>query len=257
MSTNLNPVNKPPGLQADWMIRPSLIPGCPPGLEYLTQLDRIKVEQLVSLTEVFTGWDTNNKYVLRNANNQQFLYVFEESKGCMRICCGSQRSFKFHVVDNMNQEVMQISRDFKCCAGCCWCAGCCDGCAYEVKVEAPPGNIIGSIRQKGSLWKDNLDILDENGNTILKIEGPCCIWDGACFPCDNEFRLLTSDGISQIGKLTKEYAGFIKELVSLADQFTISFPMDLSVKAKGTLIGALLLIDFMNFEDHEDDSSSS
>ena len=43
---------------------------------------------------------------------------------------------------------MLISREFKCCAGCSWCAGCCIGCAYEVRVEAPPGNLIGTIRQK-------------------------------------------------------------------------------------------------------------
>lgn len=53
------------------------IPGCPPGLEYLAQLDKIKVEQLVSLTEAFLGFERNNKYVLRNGNNQQFLYAYE------------------------------------------------------------------------------------------------------------------------------------------------------------------------------------
>lgn len=53
------------------------LPGCPPGLEYLTQLDKIKVEQLVSLTEAFIGFERNNKYVLRNSNDEQFLYAFE------------------------------------------------------------------------------------------------------------------------------------------------------------------------------------
>lgn len=43
---------------------------------------------------------------------------------------------------------MTVSRDFKCCAGCCWCAGCCDGCSHQVYVESPPGSLIGSIRQK-------------------------------------------------------------------------------------------------------------
>lgn len=43
---------------------------------------------------------------------------------------------------------MRISREFKCCAGCCWCAGCCNGCAHEVVVEAPVGNVVGYVRQK-------------------------------------------------------------------------------------------------------------
>lgn len=72
-----SPVVKAPGSQENWMTRPMAIPGCPPGLEYLTQLDKIKVEQLVSLIEAFTGFERNNKYALRNANNEQFLFAYE------------------------------------------------------------------------------------------------------------------------------------------------------------------------------------
>ena len=43
--------NNQPMINTAWMARPSAIPGCPPGLEYLTQLDKIKVEQLTSLIE--------------------------------------------------------------------------------------------------------------------------------------------------------------------------------------------------------------
>ena len=42
---------------------------------------------------------------------------------------------------------MRITREFKCCAGCGLLAGCCSACAFEVRVEAPPGNLIGTIRQ--------------------------------------------------------------------------------------------------------------
>lgn len=133
-------------------------------------LDQIQVHQVASVMEAVTGWDTNNKslkyllsssfgkiktrvfltfrYVLRNREGQQFLYAIEESDTFMRLCCGNRRRFMFHVVDNLGQEVMRVKRDFKCCAGCCWCAGCCRPCAHEVVVEAPPGNVIGTIKQK-------------------------------------------------------------------------------------------------------------
>ncbi|RNA02004.1 phospholipid scramblase 2 isoform X1 [Brachionus plicatilis] len=74
---SIRPVTQEPGSAKEWMNRPMAIPGCPPGLEYLTQLDKIKVEQLVSLVEAFTGFERNNKYALRNANNEQFFYAFE------------------------------------------------------------------------------------------------------------------------------------------------------------------------------------
>lgn len=70
---------------------------------------------------------------------------------------------------------------------------------------------------------------------------------------------MTKDGDSEIGKISKQYAGFIREAFTTADRFGIFcklnyfcyqleyiyfflVPADLSVKTKGTLIGALFLI---------------
>ncbi len=36
-----------------------------------------QVEQIPSLIEAFTGWDTNNKYVLKNIYGQQIFYAIE------------------------------------------------------------------------------------------------------------------------------------------------------------------------------------
>lgn len=43
-------------LGTQWMQRPS-VPGCPPGLEYLTQVDQLLVHQAVELLE---GMDVEN-----------------------------------------------------------------------------------------------------------------------------------------------------------------------------------------------------
>ena len=42
-----------PGGQGNvqWMQRPEIIPNCPPGLEYLTQVDQLLVHQQVELLE--------------------------------------------------------------------------------------------------------------------------------------------------------------------------------------------------------------
>ena len=45
----------------------------------------------------------------------------------------------------------------------------------------------------------------------------------------------------------------LKEAFTDADNFGISFPMDLDVKIKATLLGAVFLIDFMFFEETEND----
>ena len=100
------------------MQRPPQIPGVPVGLEYLTLIDELQVQQQVSMIEAFVGWERNNKYVISNAAFQQIFYAMEETDACMRICCGPQRSFQMHIVDNLNQEVIKVTREFKCCAGC-------------------------------------------------------------------------------------------------------------------------------------------
>lgn len=49
------------------------------------------------------------------------------------------------------QEVLRVSREFKCCAcGCCWCADI-DGCSHHVTVEAPVGQVIGYVKHRYSV----------------------------------------------------------------------------------------------------------
>jgi len=248
METAPNVPPAPPGLPVQWMQRPQAIPGCPPGLEYLTMIDKLLAQQKKDLLEVLTGWEENNRYVIRNAAAQQVYYAFENTDFCMRCCCGSKRGFKIHIVDNMNQEVIRVSREFKCCAGCSWCSDCCDCCTHEVKCETPTGELLGYVRQSRTFWKPYFDILDSERRKVLSIQGPCCIWNGVCCPCDNNFDVVSLDGTTQVGAVTKQYGGFLQEMFTDATNFSINFPMDLHVKIKATLLCALFLIDFMFFE---------
>lgn len=52
------------------MIAPPSVPNCPPGLEYLSTVDQLLVKQKVELLEVFTGFETNNKYIIKNSLGQ-------------------------------------------------------------------------------------------------------------------------------------------------------------------------------------------
>ncbi|XP_033642202.1 phospholipid scramblase 2-like [Asterias rubens] len=232
---------------AQWMPAPQSIPGCPPGLEYLSQIDQLLVHQQVELFEVFTNWETSNRYQVKNSVGQQIYFAHEESEVCQRQCCGPSRGFNMHITDNMQQEVMRVSREFKCCAGCCWCAAA-DCCAMEVAIEAPVGQVVGYVRQAQSGWSPHYDIMNANKETVLRIRGPCCICQGACCTGDQEFNVLSEDLANEVGKVSKQWTGLVKELYTNADNFGVSFPADLDVKIKATLLGAVFLIDFMFFE---------
>lgn len=54
--------------------------GCPPGLEYLTTIDQLLVKQKVELLEAFTGFETNNKFTIKNSLGQKVRQAIRKKK---------------------------------------------------------------------------------------------------------------------------------------------------------------------------------
>lgn len=80
----------------------------------------------------------------------------------------------------------------------------------------------------------------------LTIEGPMCTFS-VC-GSDVEFNVLSPDGSQEVGKISKQWSGFLRETFTDADTFGINFPIDLDVRMKAVLLGATFLIDFNFFE---------
>ncbi|KAK3097640.1 hypothetical protein FSP39_011667 [Pinctada imbricata] len=173
------------------MTHPGAISGCPPGLEYLTQIDQLIVRQQVDLLEVLVDWECANKYSIQNSLGQQAYFAQEESDMCQRQCCRHDRGFVLHITDNSGQEVIRCEREFKCCVGCCWCAD--GGCGWEMTVESPPGNPIGRVRQQSSKWKPHIGVYDESNQLIFRLWGPCCPIQNIC--CTDDIDLTVGLGL--------------------------------------------------------------
>ncbi|KAG7457140.1 hypothetical protein MATL_G00243430 [Megalops atlanticus] len=218
---------------------PQRPPGCPPGLEYLTQIDQLIVNQKVELAEAILGWETNNKYMIKNSVGQQVFYAAEENDCCNRQFCGPLRSFVLHVQDNFGQEVITITRPLRCGSCCCPC------CLQELEVQSPPGIPVGYVVQDWHLYLPKFTIQNERKEPVLKIVGPFC----PCKCCaDVNFEVKSLDETAMVGRITKQWTGFLREACTDADNFGIEFPMDLDVKMKAVMLGACFLIDFMFFE---------
>ena len=54
--------------------------------------------------------------------------------------------------------------------------------------------------------------------------------------------MSTADETSFVGRVTKQWTGLAKEAFTDADNFGISFPIDLDVNIKAVLLGAVFLI---------------
>ncbi|CAF1037754.1 unnamed protein product [Rotaria sordida] len=179
------------------------------GIDCLRMLDSLFVKQIPSISEAIFGIAAEAKFDIFNDRKEQLFQAFETSSFCQRLFCTSRRQFILRIVDNSNQEIILVKREFKCCSGCCWCANA-TCCSQEVTVESPPGTLIGTVSQEGSCWRLRLAIKDANDTTILTVRGPGCICDGSLACC-------------------------------------CEMPRDLDSKIKAVTLGALILIDFIFF----------
>ncbi|NXX25364.1 PLS1 scramblase, partial [Nicator chloris] len=235
------PVQNQPTMDGTiWMPVPPSIPNCPPGLEYLTQqIDEVLIHQQLELLEIVTGFETNNKYELKNALGQRVYFATEDTDCLTRNCCGPSRPFTMRIVDNLGHEVITLHRPLRCSTCCCPC------CLQELEVQAPPGTTVGYVVQNWHACLPKFTIQDEKRMDILKIIGPCVV----CRCCEDiHFEVKSVDETCAVGRISKQWTGFVREAFTDADNFGISFPMDLDVKMKAVMIGACFLIDFMFFE---------
>jgi uncharacterized protein YxjI len=211
----------------------------PPGLEYLLQVDSLIVKQKVEWIEAILGCETKNKYKILNTMGQQ-IYDAKEDTGCMtRMCCGPNRPFDLEITDDQGNELIHLYRPLR-------CTSCLVPCFLQVlEVYSPPGNLIGTVEQEWSMCTPKYVIKDGQGQVALSIEGPLCTFS----LCGSvEFQVLSPDGSEQVGKISKEWSGLLKEAFTDADIFGISFPVDLDVRMKAVLLGACFLIDYNYFE---------
>ena len=91
-----------------------------------------------------------------------------------------------------------------------------------------------------SLLSPKYSILDAQGQVALTIEGPICTYSLFCG--DVDFEILSPDGSTKVGKISKQWSGLLKEAFTDADTFGISFPLDLDVRMKAVCLAACFLI---------------
>ncbi|XP_065731852.1 phospholipid scramblase 1 isoform X3 [Phocoena phocoena] len=211
------PVTSQPGAPAGvpWMPAPSPPLNCPPGLEYLTQIDQLLIHQQIELLEA------------------------EDTDCCTRNCCGPSRPFTMRILDNTGREVITLERPLRCTSCCFPC------CLQEIEIQAPPGVPVGYVTQTWHPCLPKFTLQNERREDVLRLTGPCIV----CSCCaDVDFEIKSLDDRYVVGKISKQWTGLVRELFTDVDNFGIQFPLDLDVKMKAVMLGACFLIDFMFFE---------
>uniref|UniRef100_T1IP03 Phospholipid scramblase n=1 Tax=Strigamia maritima TaxID=126957 RepID=T1IP03_STRMM len=129
------------------------------------------------------------------------------------------------------------------------------GPANKLEVPAPVGEVIGYVFENSTFCSGRSSFTIENtdGEAIFAIKGPgSCA--GGCMGGWGEvdFDMWAFDG-SIVGNIQKQSGGLVKETYTNADDFVISFPMNLDVRMKAVVMGACFLIFFeYTQQDHSD-----
>jgi hypothetical protein len=55
-------------------------------------------------------------------------------------------------------------------------------------------------------------------------------------------QVLSKNGETEVGKISKQWTGYVREAYTDADNFGATFPMDLDVKIKAVLLAGVFLI---------------
>uniref|UniRef100_A0A8D0GHU9 Phospholipid scramblase n=1 Tax=Sphenodon punctatus TaxID=8508 RepID=A0A8D0GHU9_SPHPU len=234
-----NPLNAPSVVE--WMEAPLSLPNCPPGLEYLSQVDQILIHQQIEVMEAITGWEMNNKYQIKNSLGQMVYFAAEEGD-FIALQRGACRPFTIKIFNSAGQAVMAIQKSDKCTCFCCLC--CCASCMEELEIQAPLGTSIGHITRNYHPCVPKFTVQNEKKMDVLKIAGPCCPYSCGS---DVNFEVLSVDG-TPVGRICRQWTGWMRESYTDADNFGIQFPLDLDVKMKALIMGACFLLDFMFYE---------
>ncbi|OBS77505.1 hypothetical protein A6R68_20106, partial [Neotoma lepida] len=135
----------------------------------IIQIDQILVHQQIELLEVLTGFETNNKYEIKNSLGQRVYFAVEDTDCCTRNCCGAARPFTLRILDNLGREVMTLERPLRCSSCCFPC------CLQEIEIQAPPGVPIGYVTQNWHPCLPKFTLQNEKKQDVLKIVGPCVV----------------------------------------------------------------------------------
>jgi hypothetical protein len=88
----------------------------------------------------FTGFETANKYTVKNSMGQKVFRATEISDCCTRQFCGPNRAFDMKIVDNNDHEVIHLNRPLA-------CSSCFFPCCLQANINCCFGHHLSPLTQ--------------------------------------------------------------------------------------------------------------
>lgn len=242
--------------------------GLDPGMMSVPQIWQsittgIAVKQKMDPVEVITGCDTPNRYYVYEKNQggdarRKVIFKCKEQSGwCARNCMSAncrpfnmeiKKCFRDDDYDN-GETVIHMTRECKCTCLCCN--------RPEVKIFLTEGGqqvYLGKVVDPWDCCNHSYKVYDAADQLRFYIEAGCCQLGFCCgCPCDScekiIFDVWAGNKERPLAPIVKIGQGCLKNAVSSADSFFTEFATDFTWQDKTLMLGAILMIDFMQFEE--------
>jgi uncharacterized protein YxjI len=196
----------------------------------LAQAQTLVVHQQKEMLEIFTDFETKNRYVVQLPDGQPALYAAELGGGAMafltRSFLKSKRPFTMRLLDTRGNVAFVLERPWT------WFFS-------EIHVHDGQGQKLGMIDQRWAFFARRFAVLDASNRELAQLHGP--------FFRPWTFRVMQGD--QEVGRISKKWSGLLTEAFTNADTFGLELGPSMSPQLRALALAATFLIDFLYFED--------
>lgn len=190
---------------------------------------RIYVKQVHELAE-WIGFETRNKYEIRDEHQRPIGYAAEQQKGILgfllRQWLGHWRKFDVHFFTPGRQVFMVAHHPFR------W--------FFErIELRDAAGTYMGAIQKRFSILSKKFDVENERGVTIMQVSSP--VWKIWTFTFMHHGR--------KVAEVQKKWAGLLAEGLTDKDNFLVEFSdPESSERDRKIVMASAVFIDLLYFE---------
>ncbi len=200
-------------------------------LPVLARAPALVVRQQKEMLEVFTDFESANRYVVQLPDGQPALYAAETGGGAMafltRSFLKSKRPFTMRLLDPAGNVVLVLERPWT------WFFS-------ELHVRDGQGRPLGTIDQRFAFFARRFVVLGADRRELAELHGP--------FFRPWTFRVV--QGGAEVGRIAKQWSGLLREAFTDADTFGVELGPRMDPQLRTLALAATFLIDFLYFENH-------
>jgi uncharacterized protein YxjI len=165
----------------------------------LTRLASVRISQRVEKLELFTGFESANRYDVLAQDGTTIAHAAESTSGMQRFFLGSGRFESIDLLNASGQRVLSLKETW--------------GFPFSTHhVTTSDGQPIFTVKQQFAFFSRKFGIWGD-GMPDIRVKGPII----------RPWTFWAYEGERLVGKITKRYSGIGKEIMTDADNFDVEF----------------------------------